>query len=111
MDFEEWLLQSASYKCKNRLLVRIDRSDTGEHHGKNIPALQKVYDTSKRYSKQSHVIECLLVSLGKKDYVLDFNILDAGEKGYSSTFLMLHELLLRLGKYKNQIFGPFCPKI
>ena len=107
LDFETWLGKSDSYKSKHRLHVRIDRSDTGDHYGKNIPALQKVYDTSKGYSKRSHVIECLLVSLGKKDYVLDFNILCEDEKGYTSTFLMLHELLLRLGHHRDN-FRRYC---
>jgi hypothetical protein len=107
-DFSLWLSKSDSYKSKHRIFMRMDSSDTGDHYGEQIPCIKKLYDYCKQYYKLTHKILVLMISIGKKDYVVDFFVLARDNKDDVNTFRrMLHELKLRLGKLHKD-FQYYC---
>lgn len=113
IEFEKWLSRCASYKSENRIHCRMDRSSTGEHYGKKIPGLKRLHDYVKNCWKKTHHIEVLLLSIGDKDFIVDFVLIkyDKNQKkkskqekemqGYSLVVKMLKKLLSGLGKHRQ----------
>ena len=102
-DLKAWSKYSASKKSKNKISIRIDATKGGNHYGKKIPELKKLYDyVSKSYIK-SHTIYLLLVSIGKKDFIVDFYISKSKDAIKSNKIAkhMINKMLKGLGYYKT----------
>lgn len=112
-DFKLWLTRSDSYKSEHRIHIRIDRTFTGEHYGKKIPGLKILYDHAKKCRKKTHSIEVLLVSIGDKEFILDFVLIEYKRKykkksknqrkktGYELTVKMLKGVFRDLGSLEK----------
>jgi len=116
-EFTIWLTRSDSYKSEHRIHIRVDRTSTGEHYGKTIPALKILYDHVKKYRKKTHTLEVLLISIGEKEFIVDFVLIQYKRKykkkhkeknksqraktGYQLTIKMLKGVLQGLGVLKK----------
>lgn len=79
-DFELWLTKSDSCKSKKRVSLRIDTTKTGKKYGKNIPELEWLYDYVNKCHINTHELFIVLVSIGKKNYIVDFVLMKKSER-------------------------------
>lgn len=79
--FKRWLKYSASQKSKHPINARVDGTKTGRKYGFVIPELQYLYDYVTKSKMMTHEIYVLLISIGEKDYIVDFKLKKKNEKG------------------------------
>lgn len=83
-DFQYWQTLSDSSKSKKRIAIRLDHTKSGHKYSKRMPELRKLYDYVSGSYINCHEIAVLLVSIGKKDYVVDFVLIkESHEGGYN----------------------------
>ena len=98
-DFRNWLSETDSYKSKNRIAIRIDGTKSGKKYGKKIPELEVLWDYVNRCKIRTHEIYIFVVSIGKKDYIVDFILVKkAHRKGWNYLAIeMIERFLNALG--------------
>jgi hypothetical protein len=101
-DFKEWLELSPSQKSKKHINVRVDGSKTGRKYGFIIPELQWLYDYVTKSKMLTHEIYVLLISIGDKDYIVDFLLKKKSDKGTNKIAQnMLYNLYNSMGTLKS----------
>lgn len=80
-DFSLWLKKSASSKSKHRIKVRIDGTFTGKKYANKMPFIKKLYDYVNACYIKTHTLYLLVVSIGKKDFIMDFELVKDKKKG------------------------------
>jgi len=98
-DFSLWLNKSDSQKSKISVAMRIDTTKSGKKYGKDIPGLEWLYDYVNRCYIKTHEIFLVLISIGKKNYIVDFVLLKKSRRhGWNNLAQKsINKLLKRLG--------------
>lgn len=103
-DYEEWLSKSHSHRSKKRLKARIDGTKTGKKYAKKMPLLKMLYDYVNRCYINTHVIYLMVVSIGNKDYIVDFRLVKKDNDSWNKIAKKMINILLRfLGKRKTTL--------
>ncbi len=95
-NFTSWLTKSDSYKSKHRVKLRIDTTKTGKKYGFAIPELERLYDYVNKCHINTHELYICLISIDKKEYVLDFELVKkSNTKGDNKTAKKMIDRLIR----------------
>lgn len=105
-DFDLWLKKSDSYKSKNKIKVRIDSTFTGRKYGTKIPSLKKLYDYVNNCYIKTHTLYILLLSIGNKDFIVDFELSkkDRKERGSNKVCKDMLSRLINTVTNKDSFF-------
>lgn len=106
-DFRDWLSHRESHYSKHPLKLCIDATKLGEHYGKAMPGLKKLYDYVQKRNINTHQLFVLQISLGKKEYIPCFILVDPkkGCGNYEAMTKMIEKWVNRLpADLKNDFY-------
>ncbi len=103
-DYEEWLKKSPSTKSKKKFKARIDGTKSGKKYAKKMPALKLLYDYVNHCKIKTHTIYLFVVSLGYKDYIVDFKLVKKDKDGWNKIAkVMINRFIRSIGKKKQTL--------
>ncbi len=103
-DYAKWLKSSPSNKSKKPFRARIDSTKTGKKYGNKIPSIKLLYDYVNHCKIKTHLIYIFVVSLGRKDYIVDFKLVKKKNDGWNKIAKrMIRRFLRSIGKPKKTL--------
>jgi hypothetical protein len=108
-EYKIWETKSDTYKSKHKVKARIDGTKSGKKYGKMIPELERLWDYVNQCYIKTHEIYLFLVSIGHKDYIVDFLLVKKEKRdGWNKTAKrMINRQLKSLG-YLKKSFLHYC---
>lgn len=99
----EWIEAKSYTKSRKPLLIRVDSTKTGLHYGKHIPELKWLYDHVQKTPILTHEVFILLVSIGTRDFIVDFKICSRDHRSHPIASELLSRFLKKFSPETQEI--------